>query len=114
MPMLIVSLFGSEEALYNEFAIKCFRIFLMLCPLNGFQTVSAIYLQAIGKTAKAAILTLSRQIVFLVPSVIILFSVIGLEGVLWAGPVADGLAFILAFIFICFEIKHLNNKYIRC
>ena len=40
-PMSVVSLFGSEEGLYNEFAVKAFRIFLMLCPLTGFQTVVA-------------------------------------------------------------------------
>ena len=58
-PMSVVSLFGSEEGLYNEFAVKCFRIFLMLCPLNGFQTVAAIFLQAIGKPVKSADLTSS-------------------------------------------------------
>lgn len=60
-PMSVVSLFGSEEGLYNEFAVKCFRIFLMLCPLNGFRTVAAIFLQAIGKPVKSAIVTLSRR-----------------------------------------------------
>lgn len=47
-PMRVVSLFGSEEGLYNEFAVMSFRIFLLLCPLTGFQTVAAIYLQAIA------------------------------------------------------------------
>lgn len=108
-PMSVVSLFGSEEGLYNEFAVKCFRIFLMLCPLNGFQTVAAIFLQAIGKPVKSAIVTLSRQIVFLIPVAVVLPIYMGVTGVLWAGPVADGLAFILAFILIGFEIKKLNH-----
>lgn len=108
-PMSVISLFGAEEGLYNEFAVKCFRIFLMLCPLNGFQTVAAIFLQAIGKPVKSAIVTLSRQIVFLIPVTIVLPMYLGVTGVLWAGPVADGLAFILAFILIGFEIKKLNH-----
>ena len=108
-PMCVVSLFGSEEGLYNEFAVKCFRIFLMLCPLNGFRTVAAIFLQAIGKPVKSAIVTLSRQIVFLIPVAVVLPIYMGVTGVLWAGPVADGLAFILAFILIGFEIKKLNH-----
>lgn len=108
-PMSVVSLFGAEEGLYNEFAVKCFRIFLMLCPLNGFQTVAAIFLQAIGKPVKSAIVTLSRQIVFLIPVAIVLPMYLGVTGVLWAGPVADGLAFILAFVLIGFEIKKLNH-----
>ncbi|MFR2849748.1 MAG: MATE family efflux transporter, partial [Hungatella hathewayi] len=71
-PMSVVSLFGSEEGLYNEFAVKCFRIFLLFCVLNGFQTVAGIYMQAIGKPIKAAAISLSRQIVFMIPAAIIL------------------------------------------
>ena len=81
-PMSVVSIFGSEEGLYNEFAVKCFRIFLMRCPLNSFQTVAAIYLQAIGKPIKSAVVTLSRQIVFLVPVALLLPKAMGVVGVL--------------------------------
>ena len=108
-PMSVVSLFGSEEGLYNEFAVMCFRIFLLLCPLNGFQTVAAIYLQAVGKPVKSAIVTLARQIVFLVPVAVLLPRWIGVTGVLWAGPVADSLAFILAVIFVGYEIRQLKS-----
>lgn len=61
-PMSVVILFGSEEGLYNEFAVKAFRIFLMLCPLTGFQTMAAVYLQAVGKPVKSAILSLALLI----------------------------------------------------
>ena len=108
-PMSVVSIFGSEEGLYNEFAVKCFRIFLMLCPLNGFQTVAAIYLQAIGKPIKSAVVTLSRQIVFLVPVALLLPKAMGVFGVLWAGPTADALAFILALAMIVYEMKKLKK-----
>lgn len=108
-PMSVVSLFGAEEGLYNEFAVKCFRIFLLFCILNGFQTVASIYLQAIGKPIKAAIVSLSRQIVFLVPAAIILPVFLNVEGILWSGPVADCLAFILAFVVIVYEMRHLNR-----
>ena len=108
-PMSVVSIFGFEEGLYNEFAVKCFRIFLMLCPLNGFQTVAAIYLQAIGKPIKSAVVTLSRQIVFLVPVALLLPKAMGVVGVLWAGPTADALAFILALAMIVYEMKKLKK-----
>lgn len=108
-PMSVVSIFGFEEGLYNEFAVKCFRIFLMLCPLNGFQTVAAIYLQAIGKPIKSAVVTLSRQIVFLVPVALLLPKAMGVFGVLWAGPTADALAFILALAMIVYEMKKLKK-----
>lgn len=109
-PMSVVSLFGSEEGLYNEFAVKCFKVFLLFCILNGFQTVAGIYLQAVGKPIKSAIVSLSRQIVFLVPAAIILPSFLGVEGVLWAGPVADFLAFVLALAMIIFELRHLKRN----
>ncbi len=108
-PMSVVSIFGFEEGLYNEFAVKCFRIFLMLCPLNSFQTVAAIYLQAIGKPIKSAVVTLSRQIVFLVPVALLLPKAMGVVGVLWAGPTADALAFILALAMIVYEMKKLKK-----
>lgn len=102
----ILTLFGSEEGLYNEFAVKAFRIFLMLCPLTGFQTIAAVYLQAVGKPVKSAILSLARQIIFFVPTALILPIFLGVEGVLWTGPVADGLAFLLSLAFLLYERNH--------
>lgn len=110
-PMSVVSLFGSEEGLYNEFAVMAFRIFLLLCPFTGFQTVTAVYLQAVGKPVKSAILSLARQIIFFVPAALILPVFMGVEGVLWTGPVADGLAFILSLAFLAYERNHLKKEH---
>lgn len=112
-PMSVVSLFGSEEGLYNEFAVKAFRIFLMLCPLTGFQTIAAVYLQAVGKPVKSAILSLARQIIFFVPTALILPVFLGVEGVLWTGPVADGLAFLLSLAFLLYERNHLKRGHLE-
>lgn len=112
-PMSVVSLFGSEEGLYNEFAVKAFRIFLMLCPLTGFQTIAAVYLQAVGKPVKSAILSLARQIIFFVPTALILPIFLGAEGVLWTGPVADGLAFLLSLAFLLYERNHLKRGHLE-
>ena len=108
-PMSVVSLFGSEEGLYNEFAVMAFRIFLLLCPLTGFQTVVAVYLQAVGKPGKSAILSLARQIIFFVPAAILLPKALGVVGVLWTGPVADGLAFLLSVGLLIYERKQLKE-----
>ena len=108
-PMSVVSLFGSEEGLYNEFAVLAFRIFLLLCPLTGFQPVIAVYLQAVGKPVKSALLSLSRQIIFFVPAALILPMFLGVTGVLWTGPVADGLAFIFSVILLVYERKQLHK-----
>lgn len=112
-PMSVVSLFGSEEGLYNEFAVKAFRIFLMLCPLTGFQTIAAVYLQAVGKPVKSAILSLARQIIFFVPTALILPIFLGVEGALWTGPVADGLAFLLSLAFLLYERNHLKRGHLE-
>ena len=108
-PMSVVSLFGSEEGLYNEFAVMAFRIFLLLCPLTGFQTIAAVYLQAVGKPVKSAVLSLARQIIFFVPAALLLPRFMGVEDVLWTGPVADGLAFLLSLGLLLHERKHLKK-----
>jgi len=95
-PMSIVRIIGSELKMYNEFAVKCFRIFLPACPINGLQMATGIFFQGIGKPTQSAVLSLSRQIVYLIPATVLLPEMPGVEGALWAGPVADMLAFITA------------------
>lgn len=107
-PRQLTAMFGSQGELYEEFSIKSFKIFTLLCFFNGFQTVSAIFFQSIGKPIKSGAISLSRQIIFLIPAVMILCSFIGLDGVLWAGPVADGLAFVLALVLTLHELKSLK------
>lgn len=104
-PQVVINIFGSESALYNEFASKCFKIFLMLCVLNSMQVISGIFFQAIGKPVKSVAVSLVRQILFLVPAVIILANIMGIDGTLWAGPVADGLAFIVTITLLIYELK---------
>lgn len=99
-PMSIIKLFGSESDLYNEFAVKCFRIYLLVCPLNGLQMVSGVLFQAIGKPVQATVLSLSRQIIFFIPATIILPMIIGVEGGLWAGALADTLAFVTTLVML--------------
>lgn len=99
-PYQIISLFGQESDLYVEFAVKCFRIYLLLCPLIGVNGITGVFFQSIGKAVQAAIITLSRQILFLLPAIVILSHLIGVEGALWAGPVGDGLAAALAVVLV--------------
>lgn len=109
IPDKLISIFGSGDENYMEFACLAFRTYLLLCICNGIQIPAGIFFQAIGKSIKSAILSLSRQILFLIPSMIILGSIFGIMGVLSAGPVADGLAFIVAAILLILEVKHLKQ-----
>ncbi len=108
IPEVLISIFGSGDALYMEFACITFRIFLMLCICNGVQIPSGIFFQAIGKSSRSIILSLSRQIIFLIPAMLILSNAMGLLGVLYAGPVADGIAFIMAVILLILEVRKLK------
>lgn len=113
IPEVLIGIFGSGDELYNEFACSTFRIFLMLTVCNGIQIASGIFFQAIGKPTKSAFLTLSRQILFFIPAAIVLSKYYGVMGVLYAGPVADGLAFVIATILLVFETKKLSKKTIE-
>ncbi len=108
-PGQLTAMFGNQGDLYAEFSIMSFRIFTLLCFLNGFQAVAAIFFQSIGKALLSGAISLSRQIVFLIPAVIVLCNKLGVCGVLWAGPVADGLAFILALLLILAELRKINH-----
>ena len=110
IPEKLIGIFGSGDELYNEFACLTFRIFLMLTIFNGIQISSGIFFQAIGKPSKSAFLTLSRQILFFIPSAIILSKTLNVMGVLYAGPVSDGLAFIISVILLTLEIRKLGRE----
>lgn len=109
IPDKLISIFGSGDANYMEFACLTFRIYLMLCICNGVQIPAGIFFQAIGKSSRSAILSLSRQIVLLIPAMFILSSIFGLMGVLYAAPVADGIAFILAATLLILAVKKLKK-----
>lgn len=109
IPVFFLRLFGAESPLYEEFGVKCFRIYLLLTFLNGVQACAGVFFQAIGKPVKAAITSMSKQLLFILPAMLILTRLIGVEGVLWSGPVADALAFVLACIFSAGELRKLKQ-----
>lgn len=109
IPDKLILLFGNGDSNYIEFACLTFRIYLLLCVCTGVQLPAGIFFQAIGKSSKSAILSLSRQIAFLIPAMFILGKIFGLMGLLYAGAVADGLSFILATTLLIIEIKNLNK-----
>lgn len=109
IPDKLILLFGSGDDLYIEFACIAFRTYLMLCICNGIQIPAGIFFQAIGKGIKSAVISLSRQILFLIPAMIVFGYLFGIHGILYAGPFADGLAFIIATILLILEVKHLRK-----
>lgn len=107
-PQIIIDLFGKNDALYNEFALKAFKIFLMLCIFIGFELTTCIFFQAIGKPVKAIILTLFKQTIFIIPLMIILPRFLGVEGVLYAGPCAEAMSVIVTAVLIKKQLCELR------
>lgn len=109
-PEQIVLLFGQESDLYMEFAVKCFRIYLGGCFLIPAGAVTGILFQAIGKTVHAAVLSLSRQVIILIPAVLIFGMLGGVEGILWSGAVSDCLSGIMSLITVAICWKGIFRK----
>ena len=82
----------------------------MLTIFNGIQIASGIFFQAIGKPSKSEFLTLSRQILFFTPAAIILAKYFNVMGVIYAGPISDGLAFCIAATLLVIEIRKLGKQ----
>ena len=107
-PQAIVSIFGQGSALYNQFAVLCFRRFLCTVFLLGLIIPSGIFFQSIGKPVKAIISTMSRSLLFFIPSMYFLGGRYGLDGVLWAGPVSDVLAMVLVSVLAAGEMRRIT------
>lgn len=111
-PRPIISLFGSAEAdeMYFDYAVRFMRAFLFCVFLNGVQICSTTFFPSIGKAAKGAALSFSKQIVFLIPLLLILPRFFGLDGAMYAQPVTDLLSFLLAVIFLRDELHKMPKE----
>ncbi|MBQ9979687.1 MAG: MATE family efflux transporter [Oscillospiraceae bacterium] len=106
-PRQIVSIFGTGSELYYEFAEKFFRIFLMLTFGNAVQPIIANFFNSIGKPIISIVLSMSRQIIFLVPALLIFPIFFGIRGVLFAGPITDAVSIILASVFLSIHLRRM-------
>lgn len=109
-PRQILSAFGGEGELFFAFGVNYFRIFMAMTFLNGIQPVTFNFFTALGKPLKSAIISLSKQLLFLIPLLLILPSFLGIDGLLYAGPVADSLAFAITLVFLRKEISELKGN----
>ena len=96
LPHQIIALFGKGSPEYFQFAQNYFHIFLFFTFLNFLQPISSNFFTAIGKPTRGMILSLTRQILFLLPLIIIFPLFVGIDGIMYAGPVADLMAAIVA------------------
>ena len=101
---------------FRSFAVTALQIYTLLYPLVGFQIVGSSYFQSSGQPLKAAILEMTRQVIFLIPLYLLLppvltsvFGLTGLQGVVVSAPVSDGLATLMTTVFVVREVRKLRG-----
>lgn len=109
-PRQIVSMFGEGSEEYFAFSERYFKIYLFMTFLNGFQPVVMNFFTSIGKASKGILLSLTRQIIFLMPLIILLPRALGIDGVMYAGPIADGAAAALAIGMALAEVLNMEKR----
>lgn len=107
-PKQLVSMFNQDPELLIFGDMAIYSWFLML-PLVGFQIIGANFFQAIGRSKSAMFLTLTRQIIFLIPAVLFFPRIWGIQGLLYAAPFADVLSTLLTGIFFFMVMKDLTH-----
>jgi len=112
-PRHIVSIFGQGDELYFQFAERYLRIFMFMTFINGIIPITSTFFTSIGKPIKGIFVSLTRQIIFLVPLLLILPIFMGIDGVVFAGPIADGAAVLVTTVLTCLELKKMNQLKIQ-
>jgi Na+-driven multidrug efflux pump len=108
-PIQLINLFGSDNgALYNEFAVLAFRIYLSSMVICSIQKASSIFLQSIGKPLPAMILSLARDFVLLAPLCVILPIRFGVVGPLYSAPIADVICLVITVIVVAYTFKKMG------
>ena len=99
-PRQIIGIFGKGSDLYFKFGVRYFRVYLFFIFLCFLQPLTSNFFTAIGKPKKGIFLSLTRQIIFLVPLILIFPLFMGINGIMYAGPVADIMAALAAFVMV--------------
>ena len=109
-PRQIIDLFGSSQSeAYYLFAMRYFRIYMFFTFLNAVQPISSNLFTSIGKPEKGVFLSLTRQIIFLLPLIVILPLFAGIDGIMYAAPIADLVAAVVSLVLVRKEFHRINT-----
>jgi Na+-driven multidrug efflux pump len=111
-PHVIVRAFTTDGEL-SDLAIHGIRLVLLGFPLVGFQVVTTNFFQSLGMASKAIFLSLSRQVLFLIPLIWLLPQFFDLEGVWLASPISDAIAAAVAFFFLLYQWRRIEAQIAR-
>lgn len=110
VPRQIISIFGIGTEAYVGFAVRYFRIFLFFTFINFMQIITSNFFTSIGKPARGMFLSLTRQIIFFLPMLVLLPIFMGIDGILYVGPIADFMAAAAAIFMITREFRDPRYK----
>ena len=113
-PEQIVGIFGTGSKEYFRFASRYFRIFMFMTFLNGIQPMSSGFFTSIGKAKLGIVVSLTRQVFFLLPLILIFPAFMGIDGVMYAGPIADGAAAVVAIGYAVRELRMMKGLEEKC
>lgn len=108
-PGAIIRLFNTDNAELLQIGRHGLRVFLAVMPLIGFQIITGNYFQSTGKAKVAAFLSLLRQVLVLIPVLLILPHFFGLKGIWLAAPISDFIAATIVFVLLVKELKRLDR-----
>lgn len=108
-PRQIISIFGSGSEEYFLFAERYFHIYMFFTFLNWLQCIASNFFTSIGKAVRGVFLSLTRQIIFLLPLILLLPLVMGIDGIMYAAPAADLIAAVLAALFMKKEFALMDR-----
>lgn len=109
-PRALLGVFGSGTEEYYSLGVKFFRVFLFFTWVNCIQPVTSQFFASVGKPGKGMFVSLTRQIIFFLPALVILPMIFGIEGVLYVAPIADVLAAIVAAVMVAGEFREMTAK----
>ncbi len=109
-PKQIVSIFGTGSEEYFRFAERYFKIFMLMTFINGVQPMCSGFFTSIGKAKLGIAVSLTRQVIFLLPLILIFPVFMGIDGVMYAGPIADGAAAAVAIGLAVRELKGMKGN----
>ena len=109
-PRQLVSVFGTGSEEYFHFAERYFRIFMLMTFINGIQPMSSGFFTSIGEARLGIVVSLTRQVIFLLPLILIFPLFMGIDGVMYAGPIADGAAAAVAIAFAIRELRRMQKS----
>ena len=107
-PHQLLALFGNGSKEYFEFGSFYFRIFMLMAWANFMQPISFTFFTSIGKANKGTFLSLTRQIIFLLPLMFFLPTIFGIKGILYAAPIADSMAVVTAAVMVWSEMRAMK------